>query len=521
MVENSEWVVPRFRGEPFLDKPILYFWAQMVSLKSFGMNEFAVRLPGLLFGLLGAVTTGLLAGRLFDSKTGLYAFLMSLTMFLPLALAQAAAHDVALVPWTNLALLCLWEMERGLKPAMRTRWMAAAACMIALAILTKALIGIAIVGIGFGTFLIVSRSVSIGSCLRVAIVFTFGVVMASPWFIAMEIRNNGYLYYYFIERHVLGFATSGQPHGRAPWYYYAPFVTLGAMPWIWYLVPLLRDEWNDRKASSESRPAVLLLVAWFLGGLFFLCTAKSKLATYALPLFPAISILSAVSWRRMSENLLSAVSKRWFGNMCRSAGFVGVAAPFAVLLLCQFLLKTDFPGISWLIAAAISATSAATWMAFNARDYNNAVALLSVWVAGITCLAMTWPLQIFAENYSERNLAEWINKQQAVPRHVVLVGEKPGSVIFYLDHSLREQLQLDQMERMTLEELPANDDLADNVVLAVTQSMVEEARLKQLPIPGHLTHSTGQFHIFEPGTASASSGVQLAVFRPDGERSNE
>ena len=72
MVENSEWVVPRFRGEPFLDKPILYFWAQMVSLKSFGMNEFAVRLPGLMFGLLGAVTTGLLAGRLFDSKTGLY-----------------------------------------------------------------------------------------------------------------------------------------------------------------------------------------------------------------------------------------------------------------------------------------------------------------------------------------------------------------------------------------------------------------------------------------------------------------
>ena len=110
MVENNEWIVPRLRGEPFLDKPILFFWAQMLSLKMFGMTESAVRLPGLLFGLLGAITTGLLAGRLFGARAGWYAWLISMTMFLPLVLAQAAVHDVALVPWTNLALLCLWEM---------------------------------------------------------------------------------------------------------------------------------------------------------------------------------------------------------------------------------------------------------------------------------------------------------------------------------------------------------------------------------------------------------------------------
>src|SRR5580698_3082198 len=50
MVERGDWLVPRQFGEPFLDKPILYFWAEALSLRCFGMNEAAVRLPGMVFG---------------------------------------------------------------------------------------------------------------------------------------------------------------------------------------------------------------------------------------------------------------------------------------------------------------------------------------------------------------------------------------------------------------------------------------------------------------------------------------
>ena len=109
MVERGDWITPRFLGEPFFDKPILYFWIQAVSLRLFGPNEAAVRLPGLMFGLLGAVTTGLLAWRMFGRKTGWIAGMFYATTILPTALAQAASHDVALVPWVNLAILLLWE----------------------------------------------------------------------------------------------------------------------------------------------------------------------------------------------------------------------------------------------------------------------------------------------------------------------------------------------------------------------------------------------------------------------------
>src|SRR3979409_730003 len=73
MVERGDYVVPRYLGVPFRDKPILYSAAQAVSLRIFGMNEAAVRLPGFLFSLLGCATTALLAWRMFDAESVMYA----------------------------------------------------------------------------------------------------------------------------------------------------------------------------------------------------------------------------------------------------------------------------------------------------------------------------------------------------------------------------------------------------------------------------------------------------------------
>lgn len=509
MLEHDEWVVPTFRGEPFLDKPILYFWAQMVSLKAFGMNEFAVRLPGLMFGLLGALTTGLLAWRLFGSGAGLLACITSMTMFIPLTLAQAAVHDVALVPWTNLAILCLWETERATQGGSRYRWLTAAACMFGLAIMTKALIGVAVVGVGYGLFLIVSRTISVGSCFRLGLAITVGAVLASPWFIAMELRIPGYSYYYFIERHVMGFATSTQRHGNHPFYYYVPYITLGAMPWIWYLIPTLRDAWYNQTRPSPTRLQVTLLLCWFLGGFIFLSVAKSKLVTYALPLFPAIAILCAVSWQRFAEHRLSDISTRWFVNMIRTAGLLGISVPLGTLFVCGLILEATWSPAAWSLAAALSLASGIAWLTFDRRRVYQSAGLLSAWVAGMTCLVMTWPLQIIAESHSERSLAQWINRQSALPEHLTLIGEKPASVLFYLSSDLRQQLGPQRITSGRLDDYPPRSRLAPGAMLAVTEKKLTEANSTQNEIPGSFTESVGQFRLFR-GEEEFLSLVRIA-----------
>src|SRR3954447_13756599 len=80
MVERGDYVIPRYLGVPFRDKPILFSAAQAVSLRIFGMIEAAVRLPGFLFALFGCATTTLLARRMFDADCAIYAALASLTL---------------------------------------------------------------------------------------------------------------------------------------------------------------------------------------------------------------------------------------------------------------------------------------------------------------------------------------------------------------------------------------------------------------------------------------------------------
>ena len=112
MAERGDWLTPRLLGRPFLDKPILYFWAEALSLRVFGSSESAVRLPGLLFGLLGAACTAAVGWRLLGRTTGLIAGMFYTTMVLPAAMTQAPVHDVLMVPCVCLALLGLWEGGR-------------------------------------------------------------------------------------------------------------------------------------------------------------------------------------------------------------------------------------------------------------------------------------------------------------------------------------------------------------------------------------------------------------------------
>ena len=509
MVEHNEWIVPRLRGEPFLDKPILFFWAQMVSLKMFGMTEFAVRLPGLLFGLLGAITTGLLAARLFGARTGWYAWLMSMTMFLPLVLAQAAVHDVALVPWTNLALLCLWEMELATSLRRQLGWLAATACMLGLAFLTKALIGVAVIGVGYGLFLLVSRRLSIGSCVRLATALLLGAVLVSPWFIAMEFRVTGYLYYYFVERHLMGFATATQRHGHSPWWYYAPYMIAGAVPWIWYALPLIRDEWKRRSEGLSSRLPLVFVVCWLFGGLLFLSLAKSKLVTYVLPLFPAVAIVCAVAWNRHAAGLLSEVSSRWFANLQRCTAALGIIIPLLILVVCQMILDTSWSPVAWLAASVLAVASGATWVAIERKRMNGSVEFVAVWFAGIVGLVMTWPLQSFAESYSERSLAQWINKQESLPDQLILIGEKPASVIFYLRNNMRQKLTSTSLSSLSIEELNAGTQSAPGSILAVNNRLLKRNDIAEQRVPGFFTQQVGEFRLYR-SPEDSTSGVRVA-----------
>jgi hypothetical protein len=455
MVERGDWVVPHFLGKPFLDKPILYFWCQAISLRCFGMNEFAVRLPGLLLGLLGCTTTGIVGYRLFDRTTGLVSCIFYGTMLLPVALAQVAVHDVALVPCVNIAILLFWRADQASSWKSSLGFALAIGAVLGISILAKGLVGVALVGISYGSYLLLARQLTVAACVRGAIAIVVAAAIASIWYLMVEMRESDFLEYYFIDRHVRGFATASQKHGDAPWWLYLPVLIVGGLPWIGYLPVTIKELLLSEKSntSKEIEPTCLLW-CWLLGCTILLSAAQSKLVTYVWPVFPAVAILTSLGWSRLLSGTLSPASKISLRKNFILSSFAGpMVLPIAVVVLQRiYALQFDWPTWTVILLASLG-TLAPLWFLFREKWQGVLIAsALSTTAQFVAVLFFLVPA--VADFHSEKQLAQFFNtsatgslpcKATALPNKMIFVEERIGSFVFYLTPSLRASLVENQL----------------------------------------------------------------------------
>jgi 4-amino-4-deoxy-L-arabinose transferase-like glycosyltransferase len=505
MAQRGDYVTPTFRGEPFLDKPILFFWAEALSLRVFGHNAAAVRLPPLLFGLFGMIAVALLGRALFDEPTGLIAGIVYGTMLLPMGVSQVAVHDIGLVPFMCLAALCLvrvaYDPVSSIHPtpvasAFRRKiiiYGILAGFALGLSILTKGLVGIVFTGI-LALCLTIARPASwlrLGMTLTIAVVVA--VLVAAPWYVAMEHAHPGYLYYYFVERHLQGYLTATQRHAGRPFWYYLPIVIAGALPWTGYLAGAARAAMGE----TRTRP----LWGWFAIGLIFLSIGESKLVTYALPLFPIVALI-------VGQHVAAHASRVQAHDRLFALGYCLHVAALALLpTIGLLILKLKFGEVRpvmWaaiaLLGLAVALTGLQSWR-WRERDMlmKGAVAMAILTLAGLMQVAPR-----AAAWMTSRDLAARFNTAGALPSRVWIIDERIGSLIFYLDPPLRAEAGASRVGVASFSEavMRAQVDPADTV-FAVRNS--------QLPRFNRLFAS--------PPAADARAGT-FTLFRAEALRSS-
>ena len=85
MIVTGNYTTVQINFEPFWEKPPLFFWLQVLSMKAFGVNEFAARFPNAVVGIATLLVFYSLGKKLHNASFGwLWAlgYLGSLTPFL-------------------------------------------------------------------------------------------------------------------------------------------------------------------------------------------------------------------------------------------------------------------------------------------------------------------------------------------------------------------------------------------------------------------------------------------------------
>ena len=368
MVASGDWLTPHLNGYKYFEKPPLQYWATAVSLAAFGMNEWAARLwPGLT-GFLGVLLVFWAGNRLFAPPAGLLGAAVTASSALYAIVGHLLTLDMALSFFMSAAVFAFAVAQQD--QTGRRRWMLLAWAAAALAVLTKGLVGVVLPISAVGAYVLLQRDWKLLSRLELVRGGLLFLAIAAPWFVTVSLVNPEFPRFFFIHEHLERFLTKEHDRYQPAWYF-LPVLLLGILPWIVSLFPALRNAWSRTDAEGFNTRRFLLL--WCAVVFVFFSASDSKLVSYILPLFPALSLLIGVQLRsaRRSTLLAQAIIAALLGIA------LAAAAPQAPNYASDAVTPSLLEGyVPWLVAAGLAlAAGGIVSVFFLARDKRVAAAL--------------------------------------------------------------------------------------------------------------------------------------------------
>lgn len=290
MLNSGDWLTPTLDGLPYFHKPPLFYWLTGLSLKLFGVNDWAGRLAS-VFGALVAV------GGLFffvrgyaEQRLATLAVAVLVTQPMFFAGAQYANLDMLVAGMISATIVCGASAILRLDSGQSYRPVLAAAYVFAaLGVLAKGLIGFVLPGaILLAWLLLRKRYRLIPALLSLPMIGLF-VAVAAPWFVWMQILYSGFWDYFFVYHHFQRFSQTGFSNAQ-PFWFYVPVLLLGALPWSPWIVRACSWKFLVDPERVEIRS---LMLVWMLGILVFFSLPNSKLLGYVLPALPPLAFLIA------------------------------------------------------------------------------------------------------------------------------------------------------------------------------------------------------------------------------------
>lgn len=372
MLQTGDWWNVRFNGNLNFEYPPMFIWMEALSMKLFGVTDFAAKLPSALSGLIIIILVFLITRTLTEDFW--LPILASWVMLFTQYFLKYSMHAMTDVPFTLFFTMAIFFYVKGLQ---RPLFLALCGLPIGLAILTRSLLGTIVLAILVAHILFTKNFRVLWSVpFLCALLIAF--LLPSIWFYSQyKLHGNG-----FLTAHLSFFSGKLLPPKRPDVWkiirnllHYPRMLFKLYLPWFPLMVIGLFLQIKAMVRSKDS--LATLVVLWVLLVLLAFSMAEAKILRYIMAAFPAFSILTAIPLNKWLSRVQNKV------NMKVVYGIL-IAAALGIAIFANHKQRAEDMRILAPIADANTAPGQPVYIYTSGEPHSNYIAQF-LWYANRFC----------------------------------------------------------------------------------------------------------------------------------------
>ena len=301
MIVTGDYWRPQINFQPFWEKPPLFIWLQVLSMKAFCINEFAARLPNAVVGIASLIVIYNIGKKIFNKQFGLLWVLVYTGSILPHFYFKTGIID----PTFNLFIFCgVYFMFRRIDSLDAGKSHSSAwhtilsGVFIGLAILTKGPTALLLSAITILVYFII-RNKYTKLYLKEYLIFSLAAIaVAAIWFGLETLQHGSWFIHEFFDYQIRLLSTPDSGHG-GPWYYHPIVILIACFPASILFFCVFKKNGAD---SSTQRAFKLWMIILFFVVLIIFSIVKTKIVHYSSLCYLPLTFCAAYVLYNFSKN---------------------------------------------------------------------------------------------------------------------------------------------------------------------------------------------------------------------------
>ena len=437
MIASGNYFSVQINFNRFTEKPPLFFWMQVVSMKLFGVNEFSARFPNAICGIITLVVLFRIGKQIFNEYFARIWVMVYLGTFVTFLYFKSGIID----PWFNLfiflAIYHFYSLTTMLQ-VNRMKHLVLTGVFLGLAVLTKGPVAILIALLTYVVVVVLNRFRFFVNGKEFIAIFVTTLLVCFAWFGVDLIQNGPSFLIEFLQRQIAIFSTNDADHGE-PFFYHWWVLLLGCFPASIFFMKgmFIQMERNEQKMFKQW----MGILFWVTLLLFSI--VKTKIVHYSsLCWFPLTAIASFYLYEIFTGKVrrMHIVFKLLIGIIGFLLSLILIAIPFALVNKAVWIHLLEDPfakanlqaDVQWNwwdgLGGGVLLLGVLFYLFSKKNQLKTSLLFLSVTVCCLYTSVMIVPK---IEGISQRANIEFFEKRQGEDCYVETVGYRSYAQYFY------------------------------------------------------------------------------------------